>query len=173
MTSTPAPEGDEVKTRSFYLSEDLPTLYVSLPAGPDPALRAQLVSFCRVLGLHEFDAAAAIADGRGGISQPSLAGWRVVFEHDLGDEQPPLMTIEWPANPGPMVWGVRKDSPATWSTDAIVHGQIALIVGPPVDWDAMTVTLGEGPGLTTIGSLLHAIAGRPAAAGLLSVTVLA
>jgi hypothetical protein len=162
----PTPDDLDLSTFSLYIDEGKPALYIS-PAPGDPIqLHRLLVPFCQALGLPPFVSEGELV-GIAGAED----GWEIVFEYDQGDKAAPLMTVEWPVMPAPMVYGVRKDSPPGWTTDAIVAGGCALIVGPPLDWDQLTVQVEPTESIMMVGRFLGALAGQDIAAGVLPVRV--
>ncbi|MEV0822536.1 hypothetical protein [Nonomuraea rubra] len=161
------PDDVDISTFSLYISEDRPGLYISPPLGDPTHLHRLLVPMCQSFGLPPLALGEVERVGIGSAGD----GWGIEFEYDQGDAAAPLMTIEWPVIPPPMVYGVRKDSPPGWATDAIVAGACALIVGPPLDWERLTVELEPGDAVLPTERFLAALTGHEVAAGVLPVRV--
>lgn len=170
MTHTPGDLAD-LDNHGFYLRADLPALYVSLKPGVEPRAHRALALWCRSAGLHRFDAEAAMHAGGGVVIEARYAEWQLVLDYDLGLDAPPLMSIDWPGADGPLLSGVRAANPAGWASDAALLGRVALFIGPPIDWQSLAVTLTPGDSIMTVQSLMRALAGHPASAGILPVKV--
>jgi hypothetical protein len=165
MHTTP---GDaDISAFSLYIAHDKPALYVSSAPGQTTGMIEMMVLMCQSAGLPPLvvDAAEGVGIGRAGD------GWGIEFEFDQGDKVAPLMTIDWPVSPPPLVYGVRKDSPPGWATDAILAGGCALIVGPPIDWTRIATPLESGHSALPLGKFVHALIGLNLAAGILPVRV--
>ncbi|MFI7467525.1 hypothetical protein [Nonomuraea sp. NPDC049646] len=177
MSSTPEDAGSDevdVDTRSFYLGDrGSPALYVAIRPGEDPGLAEVarvLVRFAQAFGLPPLEVSGS---GRLRIA-PALEGWRLVLA-ELDHEAGPLVSIDWPAVPSPLVYGVRRTSLAGWPLDAVGAGRVVLMIGPPLDWDAMVIRLEarDDSGIMDVGRLMQALGGREAACGVVPAVALA
>lgn len=158
----------EIDTRSLYLQDDLPMIYLA----PGTDMAAELADFfvpaAQRFGLPPFNAAEVIA--RGGVNLGHAAeGWHITFEYDKAEPFPEL-TIHWPASCAPLLFGTRVRTPPQWSGDAILFGRAVVMLGPRLDWETMAVTLDDSS-LVPTKAIMQALTGRPAAAGIMHVSV--
>ncbi|MBP2703526.1 hypothetical protein JOL79_06900 [Microbispora sp. RL4-1S] len=166
---TQPPDGADVvtmQTRALHLNDDLPLLYLALCPTTDPHMAEGLPLVCHTYGLPPFNAAAAQRDGHG-IIAPAAAGWQIRLTDD--GQQVPRLAVDWPAMSEPLVFDVRMTTPPGWTPDVIRLGRAAVMVGPALDWDALTITYAEGDALMPASRLLDALAGRYAACGVMPV----